>query len=106
MRFFVVQREEVSVAVVFHDYRDQTFQCRSCHESFLRAFNAVCSRSGIEFSREDDALLAVQRGPEEYDWMGSILDQVCGDYWSVSDTGEIQSTEASIDAVIQQYLVV
>lgn len=106
MRYFVVQHEEVPVAVVFHDYREQTFQCRSRRESFLRAFNAVCSRSGVEFFREDDVLSAVQRGPEEYDWMGSILDQICGDYWSVSDTGEIQSTEASVDAVIRQYLVV
>jgi len=104
LKFFVVQREEIPIAVVFHDYRDQTFQCRSLRESFLRAFNAVCSRAGVEFVREDNVLRAVQVGPEEYDWINLIIDQVCGDYWSVSDTGEIQPTEASIDAVIQQYL--
>lgn len=104
MRFFVVQREEIPVAVVFHDYRDQTFQCRSRRESFLRSFNAVCSKSGIEFVKGEKVLRAVQRGPEDYDWMGFILDQACGDYWSVSEIGEIQPTEASIDAVIQRYL--
>lgn len=104
MRYFVVLREEVPVAVVFHDYRDQTFHCRSRHESFLRAFNAVCSRSGVEFVREGDVLRAVQSGPEEYDWIESILDQACGDYWSLSDTGEIQAGEAGIDTVIQKYL--
>ena len=105
MRYFVVRHEEVPVAVVFHDYRDQTFQCRSRSESFLRAFNAVCSRAGVGFSREDNLLLAVQNGPEDYDWMEPLLDQVCIDYWSVSDKGEIQSLESSVDAVIQQYLV-
>lgn len=106
MRFFVVQHEEIPVAVVFHDYRDQTFQCRSRRESFLRAFNAVCSRSEIEFVRDEEILRAVVRGPEDYDWVEYILDQACGDYWSVSDIGEIQPTEANVDAVIQRYLVV
>ena len=104
MRFFVIQSEETPIAVVFHDYRDQTFQCRSLRESFLRAFNAACSRAGVEFVREDNVLRAVQVGPQEYDWIESILDQVCGDYWSLSDTGEIQAGEAGIDTVIQKYL--
>jgi len=105
VRYFVVtDPTELPVAVVFHDYRDQVLYCRSKKESFLRAFNAVCARSGIEFVKEDAVLRAVQHGPEDYDWMGLILDQVCEDYWSVSDIGEVRHTEVSVDAVIQRYL--
>jgi hypothetical protein len=104
MRYFVVQHDQVPVAVVFHDYLDRTFSCRSTSESFLRAFNATCAKSEISFEREADLLRVIYSGPEEYDWITYILDQLDKDYWSVSDSGEVDRLEPNIDGVIAQFL--
>jgi hypothetical protein len=104
VRYFVVEHEDDPVAVVFHDYRDRTFLCRSTSESFLRAFNATCSKSNITFDREGPLLRAVSSGPEDYDWITYVLDQLDKDYWSVSDAGAVDRLEPSIDGVIARFL--
>lgn len=104
MRSFLIKHGGDPVALVFHDYRDQTFYCRSKKLSFLRAFNARCALSDAHLSREEDSLRAVRHGPEDYGWMGEILDQLCSDYWSYSEISSPPNEESSIDAVIREHL--
>lgn len=104
MRHFVIEHEKNPIAVVFHDYRDRTFLCRSNSESFLRAFNAICVKSEISFEQDSGILRAVSTGPEDYDWITFALDQLDKDYWSVSDKGDIRPLESNIDEEIARYL--
>lgn len=102
----VVDKDFDNIAVVFHDYKIGTFHCRSKVESFLRAFDAVCQKSDIQLVKDEksDILRAVYKGPKGYNWIDPILDQLCGDYWYVGDTGDIPNTEFNIDSTLEQFL--
>ena len=104
MRAFLIRNGGDPVALVFHDYLDRTFYCRSKRLSFLRAFNAMCERSDVDLSREGGSLRAVRSGPEDYGWIDEILDQLCKDYWSYSEIPASPNEESSVDAVIQKHL--
>ena len=107
MRYFVVQQEDVPIAVVFHDHVDQVIHCRSRITSFLSAFEAMCAKNDVGFVREDDQvplLRTIHRGVEDYDWVENVLDHLEGDLWTVVERGNAIHTSAGIDSVIQKYL--
>jgi len=106
VKYFVVNREEVPVAVVFHDHVDQVLYCRSKVTSFQVAFDAMCAKLGVELVREDDqgVLRAIHAGPEDYDWAKNVLDRLCDGFWSLGDVGTTINADPGIHSIIQQYL--
>lgn len=106
MRYFVIQREEVPVAVVFHDHVDHLLYCRSKVTSFQAAFDAVCAKLGVDLVREDDqgVLRAIHAGVEDYDWAKNVLDHLCDGFWSVGEVGNAINADIGIHSVIQKYL--
>jgi len=108
VRFFVVQDpEKVPVAVVFHDHRDHALCCRSVRASFLSAFDAVCVKYQVSFVKEHsgaDILRVVDRGVSDYNWISDVLEDLCGDYWVISDHGELNNSEYHIDEISEKYL--
>jgi len=108
LRFFVIQDQSDSpVAVVFHDHRDQVLYCRSLKASFLSAFDAVCNKHRVTFSKEsyDSSILRIlDRGISDYSWISDILEDLCGDYWVISERGDLAHTEFQVDSVADRYL--
>jgi hypothetical protein len=108
VRFFVIQDStESPVAVVFHDHRDQVVYCRSLKASFLSAFDAVCAKHSVTFSKEDSGssvLRALDRGIADYNWISDVLADLCNDYWHIAERGDLIHSEVQVDSVAGKYL--
>lgn len=106
MRYFVINKGDDPIAVVFHDHADQVLYCRSKVTSFLSAFDAQCAKLSVDFVREDDqgVLRAIHGGVEDYDWAKNVLDHLCTETWSVAHVGSTINTDPGIHSIIQKYL--
>jgi len=104
VRYVVIEREAQPIAVLFHDYTDGSLACRSRKESFLQAFNAICSKLTVRFTAEDGVLRAVYTPPTDYGWLDQVVDRLCEDFWEIGEGGDLRNYERNIDEIAIKYL--
>lgn len=111
MRYFCISevKDEVPVAVVFHDYRDSTCICRSKKESFFKSFELLRNLSWTKTSKEvfgnGGVLRLVSMTANDYEWVDSVLSSCLGGFWTITQEGTCVNDESSIDEVVGSFLV-
>jgi ribosomal protein L24E len=110
VRYFCISeiKDEVPVAVVFHDYKDGSCICRSKKESFFKSFELLRTLSWTKTSKEvfgnGGALRLVSMSANDYEWIDSVLNTCLGGYWAITKEGTCVNDESSIDEAVGEFL--
>lgn len=104
MRYYVIKDPSKKIAVLFHDYVSATFIVRSVSESFRRAFEAgVSTNSSLNFLKKGQKLKFNDFGPQYPSWIDNILSKICGNFWTVCNTGETTGV-AFVEDIVAEHL--
>lgn len=104
MRYYVINKEEEPIAVVFHDYVSSKFIMRTVSEAFRNSFDSsVGLNSSLAFNKSDSVLKYKPFGPEFPSWIDKVLKKACGIFWNIKSTGDITG-EAFIEDIVSQHL--
>lgn len=104
MRYYVIKDPAKNVAVLFHDYVSATFIIKSISEGFRRAFEAgVSTNSSLNFQKENSKLKFNYYGPQYPNWVDNILSKICGNFWTVCNTGYTTGI-AFVEDIIAEHL--
>ena len=104
MRYYVIKDPHKNVAVLFHDYVSATFIIRSISEGFRRAFESgVSTNSSLNFQKGGSKLKYSYFGPQYPTWVDSILSKICGNFWTVCNTGNTTGI-AFVEDIVSKHL--
>ena len=91
------------MAIVCHDYLTSYYICRSRSEAFSRVFYGVVRRDAPgKLTTKSDHVVFDNIDLSYPMWMDRILKKVNGDYWSISNRGEIQG-ELEVDKLVKRF---
>jgi len=104
MKFYVINDNDKSVAVVAYEYFTGSVYCRSNKKSFNQAFNAVCNKMYYSSVKDNNVYRINFSDLKSYNWIEGVLDIVCKNRWFVKERGEVLNIESEIDDLVYKYL--
>jgi len=103
MRIFLISDEDRPVSLVYHNYVDGSYYCRSKVESFVKSFNMVCGRMLGRFIKKGGRLKIVNHNRNDYGWIDSILGEACTGIWQYKEL-KTDLDKKTFDDLVLKYL--
>lgn len=103
MKVFVINREAAVVSLVFHDYIDGSYFCKSTSESFKKVFNNFCLKSSTKLIKREGKVLKIDFDSFNYGWMENVLGKFCNGFWIISEMNEIPNNHEEVEKLVSKY---
>jgi hypothetical protein len=104
VNYYVIKdKKDRSVAIVCHDYLTSYYLCRSRSEAFTRVFYGVARKNALgKLVKKEDHVVFSKIDASYPMWMDRVLKGVIGEYWSISNRGEIEG-EMDVDRLVKKF---
>ena len=101
MKYFVISKDELPIAVVFHESTKGKYIVRSLSEAFEASANF---NSNFILAKDSNKLKFKEFGPHHPGWSDKVLQKICTGFWAVEKTGNL-SGDVFVEDIVQQFLI-